>query len=63
MTGTRTVLCQTKAQRKQFTQALREIGCLPRAGRLTVNVNGGNVVEVFATEWKFLTKSEEMVIP
>lgn len=60
MNGVKTILCNTKAQRKQFTQALREIGCLPRTGRLIVNINGGNVVEVFAAECKFLTKSEEM---
>ncbi len=59
MSETRTVLCNTKSQRKQFTTALREMGCLPRTGRLIVNITGGNVVEVYAAECKFLTKSEE----
>lgn len=56
---TKTFLCNTRAQRKELTQALREMGCLPRTGRLIVNINGGNVVEIYAAECKFLTKSEE----
>lgn len=55
----RIVLCKTKSQRKELTQALREIGCLPRTGRLIVDITGNSVVEVYAYEWKFLTKAEE----
>jgi hypothetical protein len=56
---TKTFLCRTKAQRKELTTTLREIGCLPRTGSLTVNITGGHVVEVYAYAWKFLTKAEE----
>ncbi len=59
MSGDRTFLCNTSSQRKQLTEALREIGCLPRTGRLIVNITGNSVVEVYAHEWKFLTKAQE----
>lgn len=55
-----TTLCATKNQKRDLTAALRELGILPRCGHLVITVNDNQVVDAHATEFKFLTRKQEM---